>query len=135
MIGVSSIGLPDGQLIAFSSTRNGDLDIYVMNADGSGVRQLTDNPGLDGSPAWSPGGGLIAFTSERDGDSDIYVMNADGSGVTRLTEHPGDDWGPDWSPDGQLIAFTSDPRRRLRYIRHERRRIGFGDKTDGASRG
>ena len=94
--------------IAFYSSRDGDLDIYVMNADGSGVTRLTEHPGDDWGPDWSPDGQLIAFTSERDGDLDIYVMNADGSGVTRLTEHPGDDEGPDWSPDGQLIAFTSE---------------------------
>ena len=94
--------------IAFYSSRDGDLDIYVMNADGSGVTRLTEHPGDDWGPDWSPDGQLIAFTSERDGDLDIYVMNADGSGVTRLTEHPGDDGGPDWSPDGQLIAFTSE---------------------------
>ena len=93
--------------IAFTSERDGNTDIYVMNADGSGVTRLTEHPGDDWGPDWSPDGQLIAFSSTRDGDLDIYVMNADGSGVTRLTEHPGDDWGPDWSPDGQLIAFSS----------------------------
>ena len=69
-----------------------------MNADGSGVRRLTDNPEWDGSPAWSPGGRQIAFSSNRDGDSDIYVMNADGSGVRQLTDNPGRYVDLDWSP-------------------------------------
>ena len=108
--------LPDGRRIAFNSDRNGDRDIYVMNADGSDVVQLTDNPGGDGDPAWSPDGRWIAFISQRDGDWDwdnwdwewdIYVMNADGSGVIQLTDNPGGDGDPAWSPDGRWIAFTS----------------------------
>ena len=59
-----------------------------MNSDGSGVTRLTEHPGYDWGPDWSPDGQLIAFASERNGDSDIYVMNADGSGVTQLTNHP-----------------------------------------------
>ena len=93
--------------VAFSNDRDGNWDIYVMNADGSGVTRLTEHPLGDWDPAWSPGGQQIAFSSSRDGDSDIYVMNADGSGVTRLTEHPLGDWDPAWSPGGQQIAFSS----------------------------
>ena len=94
--------------IAFVSGRDGDSEIYVMNADGSGVSRLTDNPGRDWNPRWSPDGGRIAFTSDRDGDSEIYVMNADGSGVSRLTDNSADDHNPSWSPDGGRIAFNSD---------------------------
>ena len=86
--------------IAFTSDRDGNSDIYVMNADGSDVTRLTENPGHDWRPDWSPDGQLIAFTSERDGDLDIYVMNADGSGVTQLTNNPGYDLDPAWSPGG-----------------------------------
>ena len=68
-----------GDLIAFTSDRDGDYEIFVMNADGSEVRQLTDNDDDDGLPAWSPDGKRIAFTSDRDGDDEIFVMNADGT--------------------------------------------------------
>jgi formylglycine-generating enzyme required for sulfatase activity len=94
--------------IAFVSDRDGNREIYVMNADGSGQTRLTDNPALDWTPAWSPDGTRIAFMSDRDGNPEIYVMNADGSGQTRLTDNPTLDQLPAWSPDGTLIAFASD---------------------------
>ena len=93
--------------IAFESTRNGNSDIYVINADGSDLRQLTSHPEWDHAPAWSPDGQRIAFHSLRDGNWEIYVMNADGSGVTRLTNQLERDWLPSWSPDGKQIAFES----------------------------
>ena len=94
--------------IAFYSDRDGDYEIYLMNADGSSVTQLTYNPAFDGVPGWSPDGSRIAFNSDRDGDDEIYVMDADGSNVTQLTYNSADDVVPRWSPDGRSIAFYSD---------------------------
>jgi TolB protein len=94
--------------IAFVSDRDGNSEIYVMNADGSGLRNLTNNPASDNDLACSPDGTRIAFVSDRDGNPEVYVMNADGSGVTRLTDNPGGDYAPAWSPDGTRIAFVSD---------------------------
>lgn len=91
--------------IVFSDDIN---DIWMMNADGSGLTQLTTDPGHDFDPAWSPDGKRIVFRSERDGNNEIYLMNADGSGQTNLTNNPTHDWGPVWSPDGTQIAFNSD---------------------------
>ena len=93
--------------IAFESTRNGNSDIFVINADGTALRQLTSHQEWDHAPAWSPDGQRIAFHSLRDGNWEIYVMNADGSGVTRLTNQLERDWLPSWSPDGKQIAFES----------------------------
>src|SRR3989442_7570494 len=66
------------QKIAFGSDRDGNPEIYVMNADGSGVTRLTNNPATDFQLAWSPDGTKIAFRTDRDGNWEIYVMNADG---------------------------------------------------------
>ncbi|MXX77642.1 MAG: hypothetical protein F4Z33_01345, partial [Gemmatimonadales bacterium] len=67
-------GSPDGARIAVSSPLHGDYEIYVMNADGSGVTRLTEHSAFDGLPAWSPDGTRIAFTSDRDGNDEIYVL-------------------------------------------------------------
>ncbi len=93
-------------LIVFHSSRDGNYQIYVMNADGSGQTRLTNNAATDFAPAWSPDGTKIAFQSNRDGNNQIYVMNADGSDQTRLTNNADDDSSPAWSPDGAKIAFT-----------------------------
>jgi hypothetical protein len=94
--------------IAFTSNRDGNWEIYVMNADGSGVTRLTNNPAEDDLPSWSPDGRRIAFASNRDGNREIYVMNADGSGQINLTNNPAYDGVPSWSPDGRRIAFVSN---------------------------
>jgi TolB protein len=85
--------------ITFSSGTN---DIYVVNANGSGLRRLTSNPANDFDPAWSPDGRMIAFRSERDGNTEIYVMAADGSAQRNVSHDPTEDWGPTWSPDGRV---------------------------------
>ena len=99
---------PAAGRIAFTSYRDGNREIYVMNADGSGVRRLTDNEADDGDPSWSADGRRIAFVSNRDGNREIYVMNADGLGVRQLTDNEADDYDPSWSADGRRIAFVSN---------------------------
>ncbi|MEW5986396.1 MAG: ABC transporter substrate-binding protein [Chloroflexota bacterium] len=97
---------PSG-LITFSSDRDGDWDIYAMNADGSNLTNLTRNIATDFYSVWSPDHQRLAFVSDRDGNAEIYVMNADGSSQTRLTDDPADDLFPAWSPDGEQIIFQS----------------------------
>jgi Tol biopolymer transport system component len=94
--------------IAFTSHRDGNYEIYVMDADGSGQTRLTNNPADDDFAAWSPDRSQIAFQSNRDGDYEIFVMDADGGGQTQLTSDPAADLHPAWSPDGSKIAFTSN---------------------------
>jgi len=102
---------PTASKIAFMSDRNGNRDIYLMNADGSELQNLTNTPHPEGRPEWSPDGSRIAFMSNREGNFNlgnfqVYVMNADGSGQARLTSYYDsviDDLK--WSPDGTQISF------------------------------
>ena len=98
---------PDGTKLAFESNRDGNMEVYVTNADGTGLVRLTNNAAFDAAPAWSPDGTKIAFTSDRDGRNEIYVMNPDGSGVARVSNEQADEWRPAWSPDGRRIAFQT----------------------------
>jgi Tol biopolymer transport system component len=101
--------------IAFASYRDGNHEIYVMNADGSGQTNLTNNPSTEQAPSWSPDGKKIAFYSLRndvpdakdygkDGrawneyNAEIYIMNSDGSEQINITNGPAYDGYPSWSP-------------------------------------
>jgi TolB protein len=85
-------------------------DIFVINADGSGLRQLTRNALVDEEPAWSPDGHKLAWSRWSDGTGeDVFVMKADGSDQQNLTQRPGNQGGPRWSPDGRAILFTAVP--------------------------
>lgn len=97
---------PDQSHIVFQSNRvDGNREIYLMAADGTGLERLTRSPGEDQTPVWSPDGGRIVFQSDRDGNREIYLMNVDGTGQTNLTRHPAEDSHPKWSPDGRRIIF------------------------------
>lgn len=98
---------PDGSQIAFWSTRDGGVHIYVMGTDGTAVRQLT-HEGINMDPSWSPDGSRIVFLSNRDGSWMIYTMNPQGGEVTSLGAIARS-WQsrPVYSPDGQRIIFAS----------------------------
>jgi TolB protein len=97
---------PDGRRIVFTSTRDGDPEVYVMNADGSEPRRLTTTAGRDAHPSWSPDGKTIAFQSPRiGGHTRIFLMNPDGSNQRPLTENTGFCGVPIFSPDGKRIVF------------------------------
>ncbi len=98
---------PNPEKIAFSSDRDGNFEIYVMNADGSNPVRLTNHPAGDFEPSFSPDGSKIVFSSQRDGNSEIYVMNSDGTNQTRLTNNSANDFDPAFSGDGSKIVFES----------------------------
>ena len=118
----------DGKHIVFTSTRNGDLDIYTMDADGSNVKQLTHELGYDGGPFWSYDGTKIVYRAQhpttpeeikdykdlyaqgliRPGNLEIWVMNADGSNKHQVTHNGAANFAPYWLPDGKRIIFASN---------------------------
>jgi Tol biopolymer transport system component/beta-lactamase regulating signal transducer with metallopeptidase domain len=99
--------VPQQAQIAFHSNRDGNNEIYVMDADGKNQRNITNNPAGDWGAAWSPGGQRIAFGSNRDGILEVYVMDADGKNQRNITNNLTVNQVPVWSPDGQSIAFES----------------------------
>ena len=102
-------GAPSGRIV-FTGDVGGNMDIYVIGLDGSGLTRLTTSDALEFDPYWSPDGKRIVYRHETDGGltSEIYVMNADGSDQTNLTNRPNQqDNAPAWSPDGTMIAYAS----------------------------
>ncbi|MCB9455743.1 MAG: PD40 domain-containing protein [Anaerolineaceae bacterium] len=100
---------PDGQRIAFVSERSGNSDIWVMDADGTNLRNLTStSEAEDISPLWSPDGRWIAFGSGRSGSGNVWLTNPDGTNLVNLSKDSMDIAGsPAWSPDGNYLAITS----------------------------
>jgi TolB protein len=99
---------PDGKRIAFTSTRDGNQELYVADADGKNRLRLTSDPAIDAHPCWSPDGHTIVFATNRWGDLELALIEADGSRLRRFTDSPGLDDYPAYSPDGSRIAFTSN---------------------------
>jgi Tol biopolymer transport system component len=99
---------PDGSKLAYHGTRDGNLDVFVANADGTQERRITQDPGDDWSPAWSPDGTRLVFTSNRAGNDDVWEVSVTGGAATQLTHDRAADQVPVWSPDGSRIAFVSD---------------------------
>jgi TolB protein len=126
---------PDGKWIAFQGAGpRGDLRIFLIAANGTRLRRLTD-PGMDEEtePVWSPDGQRLAFTGHSSGqDSDIYTIRADGIGLRRITSNPAQDSAPTWSPDGRRIAFdrTTDDSTAIVIVD-----LSTGQETEIASAG
>jgi len=99
-------GPPEADLV-FSSNRGGNSEIYLLPTGSSDWINLTNHPGGDNWPVWSPDGSRIAFQSDRGGSLDVWVMDADGSNPQQLTTDPEADYLPVWSPDGSQLTFAS----------------------------
>jgi TolB protein len=113
---------PDGSKIAFVSSRSGKPQLYIMNADGSNPRQVTDIDRIGGRNSFSPDGQWLSFYAGRSGSRNIYTIRVDGSGLRQLTDES-DNLGPSWSPYGGWITFTS--------VRHGNNDI-YIMRTDGS---
>jgi TolB protein len=76
---------PDGSKLAFMSNRDGNMEIYIINRDGTNLRRVTNHPAADATPTWSPTGQQLAFTSDRGGREQVYIVNIDGTGLDRIS--------------------------------------------------
>ncbi|HET6425962.1 MAG TPA: hypothetical protein VFG20_19890 [Planctomycetaceae bacterium] len=99
---------PTGKRFAFSSTYQGNQEIYAADIDGEEWMRLTDDVATDAHPAWSPDGKTIAFATSRWGNFEIALMDPDGGNLRRFTSSFGLDDYPCWSPDGKLLAWVSN---------------------------
>jgi len=99
---------PDGRQIAFGSSRSGEFEIYVMDADGANVRRLTRSSGLDARPAWVSGRFADRLHEQPGRKLRNLCLEQEGSEVRNLTTHPSRDDHPTWHPDGRRLLFVSD---------------------------
>ncbi|HEY2155145.1 MAG TPA: biopolymer transporter Tol [Isosphaeraceae bacterium] len=99
---------PDGKRLAYTSTHEGNQEVYVAKIDGTDPVRLTQSPGVDAHPCWTPDGRSIVFATDRWGGLELAVVRADGTGLRRLTRSPGLDDYPAVSPDGKRLAFATN---------------------------
>ena len=98
---------PDGTRIAFSSYRDDNWEIYVIDADGTNPTRVTEQIESDYSPTWSPDGDKLLFVSRRRGNADLFTYEFVTRKLTRLTTSALDEYDPAWSPDGEWIAYVT----------------------------
>ncbi len=98
---------PDGQSIVFTSDRDNNRNIYLMNINSTNLTQLTTHISDDYEPVFSPDGQSVVFTSERDGNKEVYLIDIESRNIKNLTEDPGDDWNPRFYEDNMKIIFQS----------------------------
>jgi len=99
---------PDGSRIAFTSTRDGQAEIYVMDADGTSAARLTNSPGADDDASFTADGQAVVFHSQRTGHRQVFLQPITSSDAVQLTQEPADNSQPTVSPDGETIAFVSN---------------------------
>ncbi len=98
---------PDGKYLAYCAFRNGNMDVWVIPADGGEEVRLTDAEGLDDGPEYSPDGEYIWFNSVRTGLMQVWRMKTDGSEQKRMTTDESNDWFPHVSPDGEKVVYIT----------------------------
>ncbi len=105
-LNITPVFSPDGNSLAYSSSHEGNAELYRLDTKTKSVQRLTTHAAGDLSPSWSPSGRELVFTSDRSGGPQIFLMSADGSNVRRLTFEGDYNAAPAWSPRGNLIAYV-----------------------------
>ena len=98
---------PDGQQVLFASDRGGNIQLWVVGVDGTGLHKVTDLPGMRGRSDWSPDGQYIVTDLGGPWEHELYLMDSDGSNAHRISPPGGNSQGPSFSPDGKWVAFTA----------------------------
>jgi Tol biopolymer transport system component len=131
---------PDGKQIVFTSFRDGDAEIYIMNADGSQPRRITRSKGYDGGPFFSPDGKRIIYRSDRKENDllQLFVNNLEGTAERQLTDNEHVNWGPYWHPDNRHIIYATSKHGHQNYELYlmdvdsgAEERITFAEGFDG----
>jgi Tol biopolymer transport system component len=131
---------PDGKTISFTSFRDGDANIYVMNADGTNVRQITRAKGYDGGPFISPDGKRLVYRSDRKGNDllQLFVNSVEGGAERQLTDNDDVNWGPYWYTDSRHIVYATSKHGHSNYEIYwmdvdsgQQERITYHDGFDG----
>src|SRR5439155_1006962 len=107
---------PDGSRLAFVSTRDGQPEIYVMDADGTNPSRLTNAPGADGDPSFTADGRAVLFHSPRTGHRQIFLQPITGSDAIQLTQEPSDNSQPSASPGGDLLPLVVNVQKNLQKV-------------------
>lgn len=119
-----------------ASDKNENGEIFIIDADGKNLKQLTNRTGFDSGASVSPNGKKIAFYGKSEtGNTDIFIMNLDGTAIQNLTNDKMPDYSPSWSPDGNWISFTSGTGNnydiwKLNIVSKERKRLTTQPKRD-----
>jgi TolB protein len=97
---------PDGQRVVATYESGGNSNLYLLESNGRVIRRLTNDPGIEVSPAWSPDGKQVVFVSDRSGSPQIFVMDVESGKTRRVTYSGGYNTSPEWSPKGDRIVYT-----------------------------
>jgi len=124
--------------IAFSSSKDGNSEIFTINKNGTNLRKLTNSFGIDVSPVFSPDGTNIVFVSDRGGSPQIYIMDSNGRGIRRITFEGTYNTSPSWSPDGKWLAYVGmkDGKNQIFMIQSDGtglRQLTFNGNNEGPS--
>lgn len=122
---------PDGNKIAFQSSRTGNPEVFIMSYNGENVEQITFNPEFDGIPKWSPQDNLFAFNSNRDGSPNVFTLNLETKELTQITSNKSYNFIQDWVSQNEILIITDVSEKRQMKVIDLKGRVVKTIATDG----